>query len=117
MPANRDAAGRFPKGVSGNPNGRPKRAAALSQAVRETAAPDELATLWWSVAQDPEQKMSDRLEASRLLADRGWGKAVDFRSQDEEDPLGLTDARERLAGKLAPVVGLDDRRGESAGSA
>jgi hypothetical protein len=32
----------------------------------------------------------DRLEASRLLADRGWGKAADFEPLDG-DPLGLED--------------------------
>jgi hypothetical protein len=30
---------------------------------------------WWSIAQDPMQRTRDRLEASRLLADRGSGKA------------------------------------------
>ena len=34
---------------------------------------------------------SDRLEASRLLADRGWGKAAVFAPQ-EGDPLDLADA-------------------------
>lgn len=28
------------------------------------------------IALDPSQKTSDQLEASRLLADRGWGKAL-----------------------------------------
>jgi hypothetical protein len=32
----------------------------------------------------------DRLEASRLLADRGWGKAADFEPL-EGDPLGVGD--------------------------
>ena len=33
-------------------------------------------------------KKSDRLEASRLLADRGWGKAASFEPV-EGDPLDL----------------------------
>jgi hypothetical protein len=33
---------------------------------------------------------ADRLEASRLLADRGWGKAAVFADQ-EGDPLDLED--------------------------
>lgn len=104
----------FQPGQSGNPSGRPKKIAELSQAVREQLDPGDLAALWLSVATDPEQKMTDRLEASRLLADRGWGKAADFKPQ-EDDPLGLTDAREKLVGKLAPVASLDDHRAESGG--
>jgi hypothetical protein len=34
---------------------------------------------------------SDRLEASRLLADRGWGQAPTFAAIEESDPLGLAD--------------------------
>ena len=52
-----------------------------------------LAELWWSIAQDPMRKDSDRLEASRLLADRGRGKAAVFEPV-EGDPLDLSDAEE-----------------------
>ena len=41
---------------------------------------------WWSIAQDKTRRDSDRLEASKLLADRGWGKAAVF-SPQEDDPL------------------------------
>jgi hypothetical protein len=68
-------------------------------------------------AQDASQKTSDRLEASRLLADRGWGKAADFKPIEDEDPLGLSDARERLLAKLASVTELAQRRGESGAGA
>ena len=43
--------------------------------------------------------------------------AVDLRPQEEDDPLGLADARERLAGKLASVVGLQDVGKEGLGLA
>jgi hypothetical protein len=49
-----------------------------------------LVELWWSIAQDPMQRTSDRLVASRLLADRGWGKPANFEPL-EGDPLGLED--------------------------
>ena len=113
---NRDASGRFGPGNNANPGGRPKKIAELSQAVRDKIEPAKLADLWWEIATDPERKDSDRLEASRLLADRGWGKAADFKPQEDGDPLGLNDARDRLMGKLAPVAALDDRRAESSGS-
>jgi len=48
-----------------------------------------LAEFWFSTMQDETRRDSDRLEASRLLADRGWGKAPTFAAIEEEDPLGL----------------------------
>ena len=39
---------------------------------------------------------ADRLRASELLAERGWGKAPAFAAIEEADPLGLEDA-ERAA--------------------
>ena len=44
--------------------------------------------LWWDIAQDETRRDSDRLEASKLLADRGWGKAPTFEPL-EGDPLDL----------------------------
>jgi hypothetical protein len=40
------------------------------------------AELWWSIAQDETRRESDRLEASKLLADRGWGKAAVYEPQE-----------------------------------
>jgi hypothetical protein len=62
----------FPQGVSGNPSGRPR---GLSRTTRELVGEDGMALveLWWSIASDPMQRTSDRLVASRLLANRGWG--------------------------------------------
>jgi hypothetical protein len=76
-------------GQSGNPRGRPK---GLAKATRELFGDDgmALAELWWSIAQDPPQKTRDRLEASRLLADRGWGTAAVFAPQEGE-PFDLED--------------------------
>jgi hypothetical protein len=51
----------------------------------------QLVELWWSIANDPLRRDADRLEASKLLADRGWGRAANFVAQ-EGDPLGLEDA-------------------------
>ena len=93
----------FKPGQSGNPAGRPK---SLARKTRELVGEDgePLVRLWLAIMNDAGAKPSERIEASKLLADRGWGKAVDVRMQDEEDPLGLTDARERLVGKLAQVA-------------
>jgi hypothetical protein len=64
----------FPPGVSGNPGGRAK---GLQRRVRELVGDDgdKIAVFLAGVFNDEKQKMTDRLEAARLLLDRGWGKA------------------------------------------
>jgi hypothetical protein len=64
-----------------------------------------LAELWWSIAQDPMQRTSDRLEASRLLADRGWGKAAAYQPQ-EGDPLDLAAAEQAAEEFRAKILAL-----------
>jgi hypothetical protein len=50
-PQNRNRSGRFSKGVSGNPGGRPQ---GLARATRELVGEDgmALAQLWWDIARD-----------------------------------------------------------------
>ena len=62
----------------------------LAAKTRELVGGDgeAIIKLWWSIANDPMQKASDRNVALRELADRGWGKAAGFVAQ-EGDPLGL----------------------------
>jgi hypothetical protein len=49
----------------------------------------KLAAFWLSIMDDPMRRDSDRLEASRLLADRGWGKPPTYAAIEEADPLDL----------------------------
>jgi hypothetical protein len=63
-------------------------------------------SFYLAVLEDEAERTETRMKAAEWLADRGFGKAVDLKRQEEDDPLGLADARERLAGKLASVVGL-----------
>jgi hypothetical protein len=65
----------FAPGQSGNPAGRPR---GLARITRELVADDgrPIAEFWLATMKDPGAKLSERLEASRLLADRGWGKAA-----------------------------------------
>jgi hypothetical protein len=65
----------------------------LAKATRELVGEDgmKLAQLWWDIARDPMRRDRDRLEASRLLADRGWGKAPAY-EPIEGDPIWLEDA-------------------------
>jgi|SRR5579862_1354025 len=74
VPQNRGEGGRFQPGVSGNPGG---RAGGLARRTRELLGGDgePVILFWLQVLHDDGAKMSERLEASKLLADRGWGKA------------------------------------------
>ena len=78
----------FKPGRSGNPGGRPQ---GLAKATRELVGEDgmKLAQLWWDIARDETRRDRDRLDASRLLADRGWGKAPTYAAIEEADPLDL----------------------------
>jgi hypothetical protein len=83
----RDRSGRWPRGTSGNPGGRPL---SLAKATRALVGEDGMALvqLWWDIARDESRRDRDRLEASKLLADRGWGKAATYEPQ-EGDPFDL----------------------------
>ena len=82
----------FRPGQSGNPGGRPKGQAELSTAARKLVGEDgeALVHLWWDIARDETRRDADRLRASELLADRGWGKAAVYQEQ-EGDPLDLAE--------------------------
>lgn len=90
----------FRPGQSGNPSGRPKGLASATRDVLKQAVEDgedsalALARFWASVMSDPAAKMEHRLEASRLLADRGWGKAPQFAPIEDADPLERRDVSE-----------------------
>lgn len=71
-----------------------KRQRTLGRVVRDELDDGRaLVELWMSIAMDPARTTTERLRASELLADRGWGKAANFVAQ-EGDPLGLEDLRE-----------------------
>jgi Family of unknown function (DUF5681) len=74
MPQNRTTAGRFVSGQSGNPGGRPR---GFARATRDLLGDDGLsiARFWLETMLDESEPTRVRLEASRLLAERGWGRA------------------------------------------
>jgi hypothetical protein len=112
-PQNRDGSGRWQRGVSGNPGGRPKAQAVLSTSARKLVGEDgeALIQLWWSIANDPTRRDADRLRASELLAERGWGKAPAFEPL-EGDPFGLEDAEAAAEEFRARILKLAARQDE-----
>jgi hypothetical protein len=73
----------FQPGRSGNPGGRPR---GLARATREIVGDDgrAIAEFWLTTMTDTSAKLTERLEASRLLADRGWGKASTAELSDDD---------------------------------
>jgi hypothetical protein len=81
----------FRPGQSGNPGGRSK---GLSRVARELIGDDgrRIVHFWLTVMDDPDCKLSERLEASKLLAERGWGTVPSFALIDEDEPPGKDQA-------------------------
>lgn len=73
MAENRAGSGRFPKGVSGNPGGRP----AMDKAVKEMlrAATPGAVKLLVSVMENEGAPLKERLDAAKVILDRVYGKA------------------------------------------
>ena len=69
MPDNRDEAGRFIPGVTGNPGGRPKGIAQLAREHKDKA-------LEVLVAGMDDEDARVRIAAAREILDRGYGKSV-----------------------------------------
>lgn len=68
-PTNRDKAGRFVKGQSGNPNGRPKKPLEIERYARE--APARLR----AIADDPATPVKVKADIERFFYEAQFGKA------------------------------------------
>lgn len=76
--AKRQQDGRFARGASGNPGGRPKEISArVRELIRErTGDLEDVVTFLISVMTDPTARSADRIAAATALLDRAIGKPV-----------------------------------------
>lgn len=73
-PANRGGSGKFKKGQSGNPNGRPKTDPQIKEMLKG-ATPDAV-SLMIKTMNDPEQKIDLRINIAQDITNRVLGKAT-----------------------------------------
>jgi hypothetical protein len=102
----------FQPGRSRDPGAWPK---GLARATRELVGDDgmKLAEFWVSIMEDPMRRDSDRLEASKLLADRGWGKAPAY-EPIEGDPFDLEEMEAAAEEFRRRVIRLAEREPDNA---
>ena len=100
-----DNRGRFVKGRSGNPGGRPRIPESVREAARAHTAV-AIATLA-EVMNDKQQTGAARVAAADKILDRGWGKAPQHIAADYSSVENLTDA-ELDAELEAALVALRD---------
>ena len=119
---------KFKPGQSGNPGGRPK---GIERRVRELLKDDwdaiimamadiALGKLPPGITGETTVKIRDRVDAAKLVLDRGWGKArtvVDVNADIIDGALGAVDVNELDEASLAmledTISRLRDRRGPS----
>ena len=93
-PANRDRAGRFTKGQSGNPNGRPKKPAVIEKYAKE--APGKL----YAIANDPDTPKKLQKEIWIFFYEAQYGKAkqaVDVDGSIEQTGSTIVEFKGELA--------------------
>jgi len=106
----------FLPGQSGNPGGRRR---GLARMTREKLGHEgeAIVDFWIEAMNDTSLSIRDRLEASKLLAERGWGKPTAFVVLDDEDARDeaeLEAAVERFGAEVRRLAAINEAERASA---
>jgi hypothetical protein len=96
----RDDRGKWMRGVSGNPGGRPKGTVRRIRGLCQDAAEAVIREMI-ELALDPNQRARDRISAANLVLDRGLGKASPELPDDDEEQL---DQKARILRLMTPQL-------------
>lgn len=101
----RTRAGRFAKGYSGNPAGRPRVVAEVREAAKAHSE-NAIATLA-EIMTDPGQPAGARVAAANAILDRAWGKpTLDTKlPPSNRDPSDYSDAE--LVAMIEPAAAVE----------
>lgn len=97
---NRAEGGRFRKGVSGNPGGRPKKIAEMQGLAQAHTAEAIEVLLKWMRSEDPKAAVP----AAKELLDRAWGKPMQPVAHEGLEDLNLNEVRSGIEGKFARIA-------------
>lgn len=111
----RTTAGRFRKGASGNPSGRPKVALELAETARTYTA--QALTTLGTICADTEAPAAARVSAACALLDRGYGKPVQPTELSGPDGAALEVQHDLAALSLAELDLLDALLARAGGGA
>lgn len=105
----------WPKGKSGNPNGRPKQNVNVKELAKKHT--EDAMKVLVDVATNEKSPPSARVQAAQILLDRGWGKATQYveAKVGPLDELSIDDKRHLLEALTALSGGEGDAE-EGAGS-
>jgi hypothetical protein len=89
----------FPKGVSGNPGGRPKETPEMKQ-MKEVARKRSIEAIEIAVEimNDEKAKATDRLKAVDIILDRAWGRPTTAVEPEESERNGAEMIYEAIQG-------------------